>query len=266
MLLPWDLKSVGERATLLTNLRSYFYCTYLVEWGFKALKKYSEPEWVLYHQESAENRLQAGAARKINRSRPTENTVFKEAYRCWSLSVKYSGKLYYAGLRKHLLRKGKYPTGWGCFHKHHHQQHHHICKAEGFLPAASPSILSVGRAISFKSLYNLSQLTSGRGFQTVMVTHSSSWGQDWSGSGNVSLGGGWLMANSSNRSMEKKKEFLRLSDEYERHSIWEEYWGSNVFPCQAMCFASRCWIAKYMSHFSWQNALMKSSYLAALDF
>lgn len=60
---------------------SRFLC--LVEWGFKALKKFSEPEWAHYHQGSAENKLQAGAAQKIlMKSKSAANVVYKAAYKC----------------------------------------------------------------------------------------------------------------------------------------------------------------------------------------
>lgn len=130
--------------------------------------------------------------------------------------------------------------------------------AEGFLPATSPSVLSAGSTTTFKLLHNPKQMTSDKAFHSVMVTQSSPWGQDSSGNVNVSLEDGWIMASSSNRSTKKKSP--RLPDDSGKHSLCEEDRRSYVFPNQTTCFTSRCWIVKCMSHFSWQNILMKSIY------
>lgn len=164
-----------------------------------------------------------------------------------------------------MLRSGKFPpemgkywTGWGCLCQPNHQNHHQICR--GFLPATSPSVLSVGRTIIFKLLHDLKQVTSDKAFQTVVVTQSSPWGQDSSGNVNLSLEDGWIMTSSSNRSTKKKSVpdwQINLKD----IPFVRKIGGAMCSPNQTTCITSRCWIVKCMSHFSWQSTLMKSTYL-----
>jgi len=74
------------------------------------------------------------------------------------------------------------------------------------------------------------------------------------------------MVRSSYRSIEKKKNFSDFLINMKDIPFVKKTGGAMSSSCQTMCFASRCWTAKYLIHFSWQNALMESSYLGVLDF
>lgn len=194
--------------------------------------------------------------KQIIKLKPSENIVFKEVYKI--LKYETLGQVILCCAQENFLQK------WENIEQVGGVYISIIIKiitrsAEDFLPATSPSVLSVGSTITFKLLHYPKQMTSDKACQTVMVTQSSPWGQNSSGNLNVSLEDGWIMASSSNRSTKEKKS-PRLPDDSESHSICEEDRGAMCSPNQTTCSTSRCWIAKCRSHFSWQSTLMKSTY------
>lgn len=141
--------------------------------------------------------------KQIKKLKPSENTVFKEVYKI--LKYETLGQVILCCAQENFLQKWENIEHVGGVYISI------IIKiitrsAEDFLPATSPSVLSVGSTTTFKLLHYPKQMTSDKACQTVMVTQSSPWGQNSSGNLNLSLEDGWIMASSSNRRTKEKKK------------------------------------------------------------
>lgn len=154
--------------------------------------------------------------KQIIKLKPSENIVFKEVYKI--LKYETLGQVILCCAQENFLQK------WENIEQVGGVYISIIIKiitrsAEDFLPAMSPSVLSVGSTITFKLLHYPKQMTSDKACQTVMVTQSSPWGQNSSGNLNVSLEDGWQAAVTEAQRKKKKSQIARW--------FWEPFhlWG-----------------------------------------